>query len=104
MVLRITDDFLKPNFSALNVEFLNPYKKKSTRSGITASAPSDSNKFTRSLLAVGENLTRISPTIPTRGFLISFTGIASNSSTILRRLFLYRFIPSSAHNLSSHFL
>ena len=39
------------------------------RSGTTASAPSASRSSTRWLLAAGRNLTRISPTIPTLGFL-----------------------------------
>ena len=108
--LLIRTDFLsKPKFSYLKVAFLNPYRKKSTKSGITASAPSDSNNSTKLLLAVGENLTRISPTIPTLGFLISFTGMTSNSSTIFFMFFLKRLIPnllsaSSLHNLYSHFL
>ena len=44
---------------------------KSKRSGHTGSAPSFSKSSAKWLLASGKNLTKISPTIPTLGFLSS---------------------------------
>ena len=52
------------------------------RSGITASAPSFSKRSTIWLFARGENLTRISPTIPTFAFSSEERGSASKSRTI----------------------
>ena len=59
---------------------------KSNRSGQTASAPSASKSSTRWLFATGANFTRISPTMPTFGFLTSRRGSASNSSMIWRHI------------------
>ena len=50
--------------------------------------PSASRRSARWLLAAGRNLTRISPTIPTRGFFSSEIGIVSKSWTISRHIFL----------------
>jgi len=54
-----------------------------TRSGITASAPSASSNSIMWLLAAGMNLTRISPTTPTLGFLISLSGEAEGAEAVM---------------------
>ena len=68
--------------------FTDQAVKKFTSSGITASAPSLSITSTTLLLAVGWNLTKISPTNPTLGFFISFISRLSKSLIIFFMLFL----------------
>ena len=60
-----------------------PKRKKSRRPGTLTSHPSCSITRTTSLFAVGWNLTRISPTTPTRGLVRSLTsGSTSNASIV----------------------
>ena len=69
-----------PSSSFCSSALLMEYRKKSSRPGTTASQPSRSITSTTWLLAVGWNLTKISPTTPTRGLVPSPTsGMVSNA-------------------------
>ena len=74
---------LVPSSSFMLMALVMPKRKKSTRPGTLASQPSCSITRTTWLFAVGWNLTRISPTTPTRGLERSLVnGSASNASTV----------------------
>ena len=78
------------------------------RSGITASAPSDSKRSTMWLLAVGENFTRISPTMPTFG-LWTFVRSKLSKSWMMPRIFFTKviipalFVESALTQIFFHF-
>ena len=57
------------------------------RSGMTASAPSRSSSSTIWLFASGENLTRISPTMPTFGFRRPSCSGSTSKSWMMPRTF-----------------
>ena len=60
------------------------YRQKSSSPGTTVSAPSRIRKRSRSLLASGEYLTKISPTIPTLGAGHLSAGTSVKERTISR--------------------
>ncbi len=73
-----------PSSPFMLMGLVRPKRKKSTRPGTWASQPSDSMTLTTSLLAVGWNLTRISPTTPTRGLERSLTSGRSSNASMVR--------------------
>ena len=74
-----------PSSSFCTLAFDMEYRKKSRSPGTTASQPSDSMTSTTWLFAVGWNLTRISPTTPTRGLVPSPTSGSVSNARIASR-------------------